>query len=160
MLSGSCSSAIDMVSASWQGMVELTGRTARARISRVSGDVDEGRENVRVILKNAGQTALADFSRWDVIVQYYGQKFQGQNPYFIKRLAFTEGVPGNDEWRVEGIFEDAQTSTPEVLEPGVFNPGEEIKIHMKLSPKVGTQTTNWAIVVTYTGVTVPVIFAG
>ncbi len=131
---------------------------ARTEISREGLSVGVGGENVRVTLKNRGHTSQADFSYWDVIVQYYGQKKQGERPYFIKRLGFTQSAPGDDEWRVEGIFEDAQTNKPEVFEPDIFNPGEEIKIHMKLKPKAGAQTTNWVIVTTSNGITVPVIF--
>ena len=160
-LAGSSCSAVDLVSGSWQAMTQQTGHMARTRISWEDVSVDLGRDNVRVTLKNQGQTSLSQFSRWDIIVQYYGKKVQGVNPYFIKRLSFTtQDPPGNDQWRVEGIFQDAQTSKPESFGPNIFNPAEELKIHMKLDPKIGTKTTNWAIVSTPNGVAISVIFTG
>jgi len=157
-LFGSSCSAMDLVFGSWRDKAEQTGQMARTQLSRAGREIGNQGINVRINLQNAGQTSLADFSRWDVIVQYYGKKKQGKKPYFIKWLAFTNGVPGDDQWRVEGIFEDAQTNKPEVFEPGVLNRGEEIKIHMKLKPMVGVQTTNWVTVVTFNGLAVPVIF--
>ena len=73
---------------------------------------------------------------------------------------------------MEGIFEDAQTSKPEVklgilhelpdliqgcsnrFQPGILDPGEEIKIHMKLKSMIGAQTTNWTTIATSNGVPV------
>ena len=159
LASSSCSAA-DQVSRAWQVMAEQTEEMARTRISRENVDVKVGGADVRVTLKNTGQTPLADFSRWDVIVQYYGKKQQGNSPYFIKRLAFTEGTPENDQWKVQQIFEDEQTSKPEVFEPGILNPGEEVKIHMNLNPTLGVKTTNWVIIATSKGLPVPVTFTG
>ena len=157
-LVGSSCSAVDLVSSSWQDMAESTGQMARTRISQTGPEVGAQGLNIRVTFKNTGWTSLDDFSRWDVIVQYYGKKTQGSNPYFIRRLTFTEDVPGDDEWRVEGIFEDAQTSKPEVFQPGILDPGEEIKIHMKLKPMVGAQTTNWVTIATSNGIAVSAYF--
>ena len=153
-LAASSCSAVDLVSGSWQGMAEDTGQMARTRISSEAREIGAQGVNARVTLKNTGAISVADFSRWDVIIQYYGQKMQGTKPYFIKRLSFTEGAPGDDEWRVEGIFEDAQTSKPEVFQPGILDPGEEIKIHMKLKSMIGAQTTNWTTIATSNGVPV------
>ena len=153
-LAGTSCSAMDLVSSSWQDMAESTGQMARTRISSGDREIDAQGLNVRVTLKNTGWVPVADFSRWDVIVQYYGTT----TPYFIKRLAFTEGVPGDDQWRVEEIFEDAQAGKPEVFQPGILDPGEEIKIHMKLNPNVGAQTTNWVTIATSGGIGVSVYF--
>ena len=153
-LAGTSCSAVDLVSSSWQEMAENTGQSARTRISSEAREIDAQGLNVRVTLNNTGWTPVADFSRWDVIVQYYGTT----TPYSIGRLTFTEGVPGDDEWRVEGIFEDAQAGKPEVFQPGVLDPGEEIKIHMKLNPAVATQTTNWVTISTSNGIAVSAYF--
>ncbi len=147
-------SAQDTILESWREMAERTGERARTRISQEDDQMTGAQgSDVRVILKNTGQTRLADFSHWDVIVHYYDE----DNDYYIKRLPFTVGDPGDDEWTVEGVFEDAQTSKAEVFDPGILNPGEEAWFHMKLT-KVVTGTNNWVVMSTPNGVTTQIVF--
>ncbi len=135
-------------------MTEQTGQIARTRISREGLLVED--QDVWVTLKNLGQTSLADFSRWDVIVQYRGS----DNNYYIKHIPYTAGAPGSNQWTVEGLFQDEQTSKSEVFDPNILNPSEEIKIHMRLEPMAKDLATNWAIIITSNGIAVPVIFIG
>ncbi len=152
--SSSCSS-VDLVSGSWGQMAEQTREMARTRISFAGREVGVQGINVEIILTNTGRMALGDFPRWDVVVEYYGGN---QRVYCIKWLPYSEGVPGDNEWTVHGIYLDAQTGEPEVFEPGILNPGEEIVIQLRLSPKVWTNTTNRLLVATSNGVAAPVIF--
>jgi len=152
MVLGSCSSA-DLVSESWEQMTGQATEMARTRITREG--IQDGALVVRLTLKNIGQTALGDFPRWDVIVQYYAEQFQ---PYVIRRLAYTDGLPGDNEWTVEGIFKDAQTGTPEVFDPGILSPGEEVRIRLTLVPSAGLATRNWAIVTTANGISTELMF--
>ena len=110
---------------------------------------------VNVTLENNGQTKLADFDKWDVIVQYY----DSGGSYYIKWLPYTEGTLGDNEWEKVGIYLDAGAGTPEVFEPNVLNPGEEIKISAKLNPTVGAGTTNLVVVSTPNGIPASISFS-
>jgi hypothetical protein len=88
---------------------------------------------LRVILSNSGQTKLANFDKWDVIVSY----IDNDNNTCIKWLPYTEVMSGNNKWYKARIGLDGPT---EYFEPGIFNPAEELVILSRLDPppKSGT----------------------
>ena len=143
----------DTVAVAWKQMESITGEIARTHISTLSARTTDG-VTVDLTLANAGETRLRDFEKWDVILQYYDE---GQN-YWIKRLTYESGTPANNEWTVEGIYLDAVGGAPEVFEPGIFNPDEEMKIRMVVSPAVGTPNANLVTVATANGVGASEIF--
>ena len=148
-------SSQDAIAESWREMEERTGERARTRISQEDDEMIGAQGfDVRVILENTGQTRLADFSHWDVIVQYYDE----DTNYYIKRLPYSGGSPEDDQWALTGIFQETQTSTPDVFDPGILNPGEQAWFHLKLNPKVGAATNNWVVMSTPNGVTTQVVF--
>ena len=100
--------------------------------------------------------ALNDFPRWDVVIQYTGS----DSSYYIKRLPYTGGALGNNQWTVTGIFLDAQASDPEIFEPGILNPDEDVVLQIKLNPGVKSGSTNLASVVTPNGIVAQIIFNG
>ena len=99
----------------------------------------------RAIVENTGQTKLAGFSKWDVIVQYY----DGGGTYYVKWLPYTEGALGDNEWQRTAIYLNGQ---PEVFEPGILNPGEEMLIDAKLSPSPQQGTNANVIIASPNGV--------
>lgn len=116
--------------------------------SLVAGNILE------VALRNTGQTKLSDFSKWDVIIQYYDS---GSN-YYAKWIPYTSGALGDNQWRVKGIYLDWQQSTVEAFEPGILNYGEEIVIQAQLNPVVGRHTTNMVVISTPNGVSASTVF--
>jgi hypothetical protein len=110
---------------------------------------------VRVTLRNSGQVKLADFDRWDVVVQYYTPPLLEDDPniYEVDWLPYTAGSPNNMEWTVSGIYVDATTLTPEVFEPGILNPDEEMVIQARVAPSVAMTTTNMITINTMNGIT-------
>jgi len=80
--------------------------------------------------------------------------------YHIERLAYKDGTPGNNEWTVEGIYLDADTSEAEIFEPGIFNPNEEMIVQMKINPAAGEGTTNLATIATPNGISISATFNG
>jgi len=104
------------------------------------------------ILENSGQTKLADYDKWDVIVQYY----DGAGTYHIKWLPYTGGTLGDNEWEVVWIQLDGEA---EIFEPNVLNPEEQIKIKAQLNPSVGAGTTNMVVVATPSGITASTYFS-
>ena len=152
-------SSTDTIAAAWRQMEKTSGEIARTNISSLGAETQSAGTIVQVTLENAGETKLEDFDKWDVIVQYY----DASSNYLIKRLPYytkagDSGVWEDNEWKVEGIYLDAGTSDPEVFDPGIFNPDEEMIIQMKVDPAVGTGTTNLAIVATPNGVSASAVF--
>ncbi len=109
---------------------------------------------LNVNLTNSGQTKLADFSKWDVIVQYYDSD-NGSGGYHVTWLPYTAGPPGDNQWWNFGIQLNGQ---PEVFERGILNPGEDITIQLRLSPAVGKNTTNLVIISTPNGIPASIVF--
>lgn len=147
-------STTDSVATAWKEMEETSGEIARTNISSLGATTSDG-VTIDVTLDNVGETKLVDFEEWDVILQYYDT---GDN-FLVKRLAYTTGSPPADNhWQVEGIYLDAGSSTTEVFEKGIFDPDEEMKIRMKVSPAVGSPSANMVIVAAPNGVSTSTIF--
>jgi len=131
--------------------VDLTSRNEniiRTSLQPVSTTLLPGRQILEITLRNDGETKITDFELWDVTVQYYDYL----NNYHTYWLTYVEGTPGDNQWRVKGIYLDAATETSELLEPDVLNIDEEIVIQAKLSPKAHITANNLAIVSTPDGV--------
>jgi hypothetical protein len=107
---------------------------------------------LEVTLENTGQTKLADYDKWDIIVQYY----DSTGVYYTKWLPYTAETLGDNEWEVAWIRLDGED---EVFEPNVLNLEESIMIRAQLDPPVGAGTTNMVVVATPTGITASTCFA-
>ena len=143
------------VDSSTAGLENMSGRheqIMRTELSPASTSMNAGRDTLYINLENTGQTKLADFDKWDVIVQYYDDSAT----YYTKWLPYNGGVLGNDEWQVEWIHLDGGD---EVFELNVLNPGEEIQIKAQLSPIVGAGTTNLVIIATPNGIPLSTAFS-
>ncbi len=79
--------------------------------------IDGAGANITITLRNDGQTPIGDYGRMDVLVQYFGETATR----YDKWLAYTSGALASDTWTT-GAF------TYDIFEPGIFNPGEEMKI--------------------------------
>ena len=149
--------SVDIISSGHKAMEANTGDISRTDISNLNENtVGGGGADVTITIKNKGEVSLLDFSKWDAIIQYYSS-----GPTLnVRRLTYVASGLGNNQWTVEGIYIDASASTAEVYEQDIFNPGEEMKMQLKLSPVVAASTTNRVTVSTPTGVTAEVQFAG
>jgi hypothetical protein len=107
---------------------------------------------IEVTLENTGQTKLADYEKWDIIVQYYDDT----GTYHIEWLPYTPETLDENEWEVVWI---RLNGTAEIYEPNVLNPEEQMMIRAQLNPPVGTGTTNMFIVATPSGVTASTYFS-
>lgn len=104
---------------------------------------------VNVTIANDGDVKLADFDRWDVIVEYEGTATGRQ----VAWLPY-QGSAGS-RWMVSGIY---AAGRPEAFEPNVLNPGEELVMQLWLSPTVALTSTNRVTVVTPNGISASTIF--
>ena len=111
-----------------------------------------GPDPLEITLENTGQTKLANFDKWDVIVQYY----DFWSNLLIEWLPYTEGTAGTYEWEVVWIRLDGEAET---FEPNVLNPGEQIMIRTWLYPSVQSGSTNMVTISTPSGVTASTYFS-
>ena len=100
---------------------------------------------LRVTVQNTGQTKLASFDKWDVIVHYYDES----GTYYTKWLPYTEETPGDDEWQAARIGLNGPT---DFFEPGILNPSEELVILARINPLSGNATVGNVTVSTANGV--------
>ena len=145
------------VDSSATGLEEIGSRNEqimRTELSPVSTSLTlvYGPDPLEVTLENTGQIKLADFDKWDVIVQYY----DSDGNYCTEWLPYTEGTAGTYEWEVLWIRLNGQA---EVYEPDVLNPGEQMRIRTWLYPSVGDDTTNMVVISTPNGVTASAAFS-
>ena len=128
---------------------EREGERIRTVLTATDTAVDPTGEFVQMTIHNAGSTLLSDFERWDAIVEYA----DGSTNHL---LWLPYGTDPN-QWSA-AIFEDAATSLPEAFDPNLLNPGEDLVVTVRLSPVVGTGTTNRLTLVTPNGVTAAAAF--
>lgn len=130
--------AADLVSNSFKAMAERASQIGRTDISATGATTVDG-SAVDVMLANSGNTSLRNFSRWDVFVRYQDGT-TARIPYRVSP------APG---WSDNGTFLD---EGPDLFEPGILNPGETLRISVRLSPAVADNTTNLVVVSTDKGV--------
>ncbi|MBI5034474.1 MAG: hypothetical protein HZB51_28460 [Chloroflexi bacterium] len=142
-------SAQATIAQSSSAMQERIGEQARTGITPLSAQaapLGAPGTTVQLTLKNSGSLKLSDFSKWDVILQY-SDGASNQVKWF----------PGSDSWS-SAIYLSAATLTPEVYEPGILNPSEEMIATLTVSPAVGVGTTNLAVISTPNGIVATTVF--
>jgi len=142
--------SVDSTTAGLEEMSDRDENIMRTELSTVDATLTSA-TNLQVTLENSGQTKLASFDKWDVIVQYYADG----GAYQVRWLPYTEGELGVNEWNCEGIY---LGGAAEAFEPGIVNPGEEVVIEAYLVPPVGDNTTNLAVVSTPNGIPASISF--
>jgi archaellum component FlaF (FlaF/FlaG flagellin family) len=146
--------AQDTIQVSWQEMEERLGTQARTSLVAIDAQTQSSGSVVELTLRNDGSTKLTDFDQWDLIIQHYS----ASSTYAINWLPYVAGEPSNNEWSVVGIYMDAAGLIPEVFEPGILNPGEEMVVRARVQPPVGPSSTNLAALSTGNGVGVTAVF--
>jgi flagellar protein FlaF len=139
--------SLDALGMSWKDMETRAGEQSRTRLTVTGTQVDDTGANVDVTLDNEGQTAIGDFERMDVVVQYTSESAT----YHVLWIPYTPGPLQSNTWTVQSI-------TGDMFEPGIFNPGETLEMRIRLNPPVGMSTTNWAIISTRLGVSLSAYF--
>ena len=123
---------------------------SRTGITPIKAETLAGGATISITLKNTGNAKLADFGRWDVILEYD----TGGGNWQTRWYSYAASSPAN-QWTVAGIYLNAAA---EVFEPNIFNPGEEMVIQVSVSPVVGSPTTNRATIATPNGISASTVF--
>jgi archaellum component FlaF (FlaF/FlaG flagellin family) len=118
-------------------------------IFRTSLDITRGtylswEDLLRVTVTNDGQTKLASFNKWDVIVHY-----SDGSAYHSEWLPYTTEGLNNNEWKKARI---GLNGPLEYFEPEILNPGEELVMLAKVSPRPGSNTTGEITVASPNGI--------
>ena len=147
--------SMDSAAESWKQMVETAREVSRTDIAVI--DVQKQGAYREVFVQNCGEVHLAQFSKWDVMVNYY----DSDDVYYISWLSYTEDSdPGDNQWAVVTIYSDDSLGQEEWFEPGILNPGEVMLVRSKLAPAAGASTSNWVTVSSDNGVVASAQFAG
>jgi hypothetical protein len=136
--------SIDTISGSVKEMESFTRDIRQTCISAVDSTTQEGGDQVEITILNEGHMSLSHFNCWDIIVVYEGGDVQW--------LPYTDSIPG---WTVSGLY---YNDSPEIFEPDILNPEEEMKLLLKLSPAISEGTVNVATISTANGVTTQTAF--
>ena len=146
-------SSVDAVGVSWREMTAVAGERGRTELSLIGTATESSGAIAKVALENEGSAKLDSFDRWDVMIQYY----DSSGDYHIRRLPYTSDAdPGANQWTVQGIYLNA-TTDPELFEPDILNPGEEVVLKARLSPSV-VVTQTMMVVATANGISATAIF--
>lgn len=142
----------------WEEMKDRTTEQTRTELTLLTADIAGAGADIDISLRNSGQTALADFANWDVVVQYY--QASGNSGLVIDWFSYTSSpTPANGQWTVRGIYLDADTLEPEVYDPDILNPGEEMIVRINVTPAIPVQTDNLATIGAANGITVSAPFS-
>ncbi|HXY74213.1 MAG TPA: hypothetical protein VEH58_02710 [Dehalococcoidales bacterium] len=109
----------DKVATSWRQMVTQSLEISKTSITALPPQsYHDG--VLEISVANNGQISLSDFSKWDVIVEYES----GESTY----LSYSSGqVPEENRWFVSGIL--SSNNRPEIFNPNVLDPGEQLVIN-------------------------------
>jgi len=146
-LAESSLSAQAQIAEATRTMQERAQERARTDLAPVNATTTVLGDYVEITLRNTGDTKLADFEQWDVILRYT----DSLGGYHVEWYGYPT------QWTSQ-IYQTTSPVTPEVIDPGILNPGEEIVVQVHVSPGVGTGTTNLASVSTLNGVTASTVF--
>ncbi len=147
-------SSQQMLQSAWQEMQTRTDIQARTSLSPVRTRITNGGTQVEFTLRNDGAVRLADFNRWDAILQYDDES----DRYHIHWLRYATSAPAAGEWSVAGIYLNAEAGTAEAYEPGVLNPGEETVLHLEVPNAIKPGTTIEVLVSSASGVSASAFF--
>ena len=142
------------VTDSWSSLEARSQQRADTKVTGPTGLSVNATSTVQINLANRGRVALGQFSDWDVIFEI--QQAPGLGIAYLKHTS--NPIPGANQWTVQEIHLSASSTTPEIVDPGVLNPGEEMVIVANPSPPVAANTHDRATFVTPNGVTAKVIF--
>ncbi|MBI5565398.1 MAG: hypothetical protein HY870_10900 [Chloroflexi bacterium] len=118
---------------------------ARTHLQALSASTSVLGDMVYITVTNTGNTKLADFEHWDVIVEYTDLSLLPHANWY------TYGT-----W-LRQIYQTAPT-TLEKIEPNILNPGEEMIITVPVEFTIAAGSTNVATVATPNGIAASVIF--
>jgi len=139
--------SVDQMGQIWKEMEARSSEQVHTRLTITS--VISSVPYVDVDIRDDDSTALANYDRMDLLVQYT----TGGGAPVVAWIPYASGPLAKNTWTVQGIVNDA-------FEPGILNPGETLRIRIWLDPPAGVGTTNRLVIATDLGVTISASFIG
>lgn len=143
--------AQDSLHNAWQDMEARYAEQAQSDFELIDMEIVNAGSDILLTVENRGGRKLADFDEWDVIVQYYDDGTPAN--YHIEWLSYLPGGSASNRWTTDGFFLDTAEAIPEVYEPNVLNPGEELVIRVMVEPLIGEGTTVQTVIAGAAGMT-------
>lgn len=133
----------------WEAVQHHEADIAATRLTGQSLRVLEAGALVEVLLTNSGSTRLADFDRWDVIIEYCTEAVPSlcQSHY----LTYSNLNPVANEWGVANLYE-SNGEDAERYDLGILNPGEVLMLRLRLPAAIAVGGTARVAIVTPNGV--------
>jgi flagellar protein FlaF len=130
-----------------------SGAAARLHtiVQPVGSTVLSSGSELSLTFRNSGDVAISDFAHADVFVQYagvagYNNLGQPYSQRVLERLTYAPTVAHTLEWDVAQI-------SPDILNPGIWDPGEVITLALVLPEAAMPGVPGIAALVTPNGVT-------
>ncbi len=151
MMSQGILTSADTAAVSVEEISDRESEIARTDVTALRADYLSWSDLLRVTIANDGQTKLASFDKWDLIVRYY----DSGDAYHAEWLPYTTGNLSTNEWQKARIGLGGPT---EYFEPGILNPQEELVLLASLSPLPKNATTGDITIATPNGVYDSIVF--
>lgn len=142
----------DLLMVAEQEMQARLADQAQTGLAVVQTQVISPGVKLEMTVRNVGSIKLNDFEKWDVIVESYHM-----TDTLSQRWLPYAAAPGNDQWRVAGIY--AASFRPEVFNPGILDPGEEMVIQINFLLPVEPERLNRATIGAANGAQTTAFFA-
>jgi len=142
---------MNTLSQSFKKANEMQNGKLKTEIEMVNVSVSNA-QNITVVINNTGKTKILndDFKYIDVFVYY--DIVGAAEGYTFKWIPYTEKYPPeNNSWTVVSI-------SPDSVNPRNFDPDEQMKIWIRVLPRIENGTTGWIKVVTPNGISAPSYF--
>ena len=136
---------MNTLSQSFKKANDMQNGKLKTEIEIVNVSVSDA-QNITVVINNTGKTKILndDFMYIDVFVYY--DIVGAAERYTFKWIPYTETYPPeNDHWTVVSI-------SPDSVNPRNFDPDEQMKIWIRVLPRIESGTTGWIEVVTPNGI--------
>ena len=142
---------MNTLSQSFKKANDMQNGKLKTEIEIVNVSVSDA-QNITVVINNTGKTKILndDFKYIDVFVYY--DIVGAAEGYTFKWIPYTEKYPPeNNSWTVVSI-------SPDSVNPRNFDPDEQMKIWIRVLPRIENGTTGWIKVVTPNGISAPSYF--
>jgi len=136
---------MNTLSQSFKKANDMQNGKLKTEIEIVNVSVSDA-QNITVVINNTGKTKILndDFKYIDVFVYY--DIVGAAEGYTFKWILYTEKYPPeNNSWTVVSI-------SPDSVNPRNFDPDEQMKIWIRVLPRIENGTTGWIEVVTPNGI--------
>ncbi len=143
----------DALSQAWQAMQARQDEQARTSLVPVEAHTETLGTVAEFTLTNTGMARLTDFQHWDAFLMYTDAGTPPEN--HTLRLSYVTQAPNGGQWTVAGIYLNAR---PEMVEPGILNPGEDMVLQLRGTVPMGEGTGAQVVMTTANGVDVSFAF--